>query len=79
MVRRVRLTCDDAQRVELLLAVAKEMGIEVSADTKWETMAREPELTYGQKQELDHRRSTSKEEDFIPWDEAKKVLRLGKK
>lgn len=79
MTHTVRLTCDDTERVRLLLAVAKEMGIEVSLDTTLETIVREPELTYGQKQELDHRRTTAKEDDFIPWDEAKKKLRSGKK
>ena len=69
MTRTVRLECDDPERVELLLKVAREMGIEVLTDDG--LVVQEPELTYEQKQVLDERRATAKKEDFIPWDEAK--------
>lgn len=77
MTRTVRLECDDPERVELLLKVAKEMGIEVLTDDG--PVVQEPELTYEQKQVLDERRTTAKKEDFIPWDEAKEKLKYGKK
>ena len=78
MTRTVRLACDDPERVELLLKVAREMGIQV-LDDETGTSVQEPELTYEQKQVLDERRASSKKEDFIPWDEAKKKLKYGKK
>lgn len=78
MTRTVRLACDDPERLELLLKVAREMGIQV-LDDETGYPAQEPELTYEQKQVLDQRRATSKKEDFIPWNEAKKQLKYGKK
>ncbi|MCB9187464.1 MAG: hypothetical protein H6601_12060 [Flavobacteriales bacterium] len=78
MTRTVRLACDDPERVELLLKVAREMGIQV-LDDETDSLVQEPELTYEQKQVLDQRRATSKKEDFIPWNEAKKQLKYGKK
>ncbi|MBI1287733.1 MAG: hypothetical protein GC178_09160 [Flavobacteriales bacterium] len=78
MTRTVRLACDDPERVELLLKVAREMGIQV-LDDETDYLAQEPELTYQQKQVLDQRRATSRKEDFIPWEEAKKQLKYGKK
>lgn len=78
MTRTVRLACDDPERVELLLKVAREMGIQV-LDDETGTSVQEPELSYEQKQVLDERRATSKKEDFIPWDEAKEILKYGKK
>lgn len=78
MTRTVRLACDDPERVELLLKVAREMGIQV-LDEETDALVHEPELTYEQKQLLDERRATSKKEDFIPWDDAKKQLKSGKK
>ena len=78
MTRTVRLACDDPERVELLLKVAREMGIQV-LDEETDALVHEPELTCEQKQLLDERRATSKKEDFIPWDDAKKQLKSGKK
>lgn len=78
MTRTVRLACDDPERVELLLKVAREMGIQV-LDDETGAFVQEPELTYEQKQLLDQRRETSKKEDFIPWDQAKNDLKYGKK
>ncbi|MCB9204063.1 MAG: hypothetical protein H6603_03700 [Flavobacteriales bacterium] len=78
MTRTVRLACDDPERVELLLKVAREMGIQV-LDDETGALVQEPELTYEQKQVLDQRRETSKKEDFIPWDKAKNNLKYGKK
>lgn len=79
MIRTVQLECSDPKRVELLLKVAKEMGIEILADDEVSNTVQEPMLTYEQKQILDERRSTTKEEEFIPWEEAKKQLKFGKK
>lgn len=78
MTRTVRFECDDPKRVELLLKVAKEMGIEVLPEDGAYGSVQEPELSYEQKKVLDERRSSSKEEDFIPWDKAKKKLKFGK-
>jgi len=78
MTRTVRLACDDPERVELLLKVAREMGIQVF-DDETGALVQEPELTYEQKQVLDQRGETSNKEDFIPWDKAKNDLKYGKK
>jgi hypothetical protein len=78
MTRTVRLACDDPERVELLLKVAREMGIQV-LDDETGTLVQEPDLSYEQKQVLDERRASAKKEDFIPWDEANKQLKFGKK
>ncbi len=79
MIRTVRLECDDPKRVELLLKVAQEMGIDVLSEDDLENVVQKPELTYEQKKVLDGRRATANETDFIPWEEAKKQLRFGKK
>ena len=74
MKRTVSLVCDDPERLELLLKVAREMGIQVS-DYETGNLVQEPELTYGQKQVLDERRATAKKEDFIPWEVARAKVR----
>jgi len=79
MIRTIRLECNDPKRVELLLKVAQEMGIDVLSEGELENVVQEPELTYEQQQVLDDRRATANEADFIPWEEAKKQLRFGKK
>ena len=42
----------------------------------YETVINEFSLTEEMKNVLDERRSTSKSDDFIPWNEAKKQLRF---
>jgi|GEM_PF-534960 hypothetical protein len=79
MIRSIQLECGDPKRMELLLKVAKEMGIEILSDDEVVNTVQEPILTYEQKLILDERRSTTNEEEFIPWDEAKKQLKFGNK
>jgi len=79
MRRTIRLECDDPERVELLLKVAREMGIHVLLEDQTGNTVQEPKISYEQKQVLDQRRATAKEEDFIPWEEAKKQLKFKKK
>ncbi|MGB0917286.1 MAG: hypothetical protein ACPGU4_06825 [Flavobacteriales bacterium] len=80
MTRIVKLSSNDPKQVELLLKVAKEMGITVSFEDEAATNSvQEPALTYEQKKILDDRRATMRKEDFVHWEAAKAQLKTKKK